>query len=393
VQGVTFTEEEEQVLMDKQVMMSMGRAPASGAWRTTAWRTTLARAVLVLAAVFAHGAVSVAAELASGSVGPAAARSHVGPACWTDCTPRIGVVAAFGAEADILLARTSGKRAYLINGKVFTAGVLRGNHVVIVLSGVSIVNAAMNTQRMLDHFRVTHLLMSGIAGGLNPSNHVGDVSVAHRWALPLEAFWARDGEVPSPCGAAAELACLGLKIAPAEPDGHADFAGTGLFMRQHHVVNETTGPAGEFKFMFDVDPEMLSVAQIIRPALQRCGDKKPDLCVPTQPELHFGGTGISSSVFLANPQYRDYLFRTLDAQVVDMETAAVAQVAYANRIPFIAFRSISDLAGGDDIADVSALFGSGLAEANEARVTLAFLDAWAARGKAKQANTKKGLKP
>jgi adenosylhomocysteine nucleosidase len=222
---------------------------------------------------------------------------------------------------------------------------------------------------------------------------VGDVSIAHRWALPLEAFWARDGEVPSPCGTPAELACLGLKIATAGPDGHADFAGTGLFMRQQHVVSEKTGPVGEFKFMFDVDPEMLSVARTIRPALQRCGDKKPDLCVPTQPEMHVGGTGISSSVFLANPQYRDYLFRTLDGQVVDMETAALAQVAHASGVPFIAFRSVSDLAGGDDIADVSALFGSGLAEANEARVTLAFLEAWAEHVKAKHASIKKVAKP
>ena len=29
-----------------------------------------------------------------------------------------------------------------------------------------------------------------------------------------------------------------------------------------------------------------------------------------------------------------------------MESAAVAHVAYANRVPFIAFRSLSDLAGG-----------------------------------------------
>jgi adenosylhomocysteine nucleosidase len=389
--------EEEQVSMEKHCNKATGRTTKSGRMsQSGVWCTGLAQVALALAA-FAPIAGSLAADQVSEPAAPvgaqAGAGSRVGPACWTDCTSRIGVVAAFGAEADILLASTIGKRAYRINGSVFTTGVLRGNRVVIVLSGVSIVNAAMNTQRMLDHFRVTHLLMSGIAGGLNPSNHVGDVSVAHRWALPLEAFWARDGEVPSPCGTPAELACLGLKIAPAGPDGHTDFAGTGLFMRQHHVVNEKTGPAGEFKFMFEVDPEMLSVARTIRPALQRCGDKKPDLCVPTQPGLHFGGTGISSSVFLANPQYRDYLFRTLDAQVVDMETAALAQVAHANRVPFIAFRSVSDLAGGDDIADVSALFGSGLAEANEARVTLAFLDAWAARGKAKEGNMKKDLKP
>ena len=60
-----------------------------------------------------------------------------------------------------------------------------------------------------------------------------------------------------------------------------------------------------------------------------------------------------------------------------METAALAQVAHANGVPWIAFCSLSDLAGAEAAdADVRALFASGLAEANEAAVTPAFLDAW-----------------
>jgi len=69
-----------------------------------------------------------------------------------------------------------------------------------------------------------------------------------------------------------------------------------------------------------------------------------------------------------------------------METAAFAHVAYANQIPFIAFRSLSDLAGAHDFTDVGAFFGSGLAESNEARVTLSFLDAWAKKTAKKDRN-------
>src|SRR5438105_12025297 len=72
--------------------------------------------------------------------------------CIMECTPRMGVLAAFGAEADILLAETANKRAYTINGNQFTTGDLRGNQVVIALTGVSIANAAMTTQLMIDHF-------------------------------------------------------------------------------------------------------------------------------------------------------------------------------------------------------------------------------------------------
>ena len=43
------------------------------------------------------------------------------------------------------------------------------------------VNAAMNTQLVLDRFNVTHIVFSGIAGGVNPSLNIGDVVVAERW--------------------------------------------------------------------------------------------------------------------------------------------------------------------------------------------------------------------
>jgi adenosylhomocysteine nucleosidase len=41
--------------------------------------------------------------------------------------------------------------------------------VVLFLSGISMTNAAMTTQLALDRFRVTHVVVSGIAGGVNPA--------------------------------------------------------------------------------------------------------------------------------------------------------------------------------------------------------------------------------
>ncbi|CAN5238772.1 5'-methylthioadenosine/S-adenosylhomocysteine nucleosidase [soil metagenome] len=297
--------------------------------------------------------------------------------CLSECTPRIGIVSAFGAEADILVGQTTAKQTWTINGNRYTTGTLRGNRVVIVLSGVSIVNAAMTTQLMLDHFRITHLLMSGIAGGLDADNHIGDVLVPQRWVQPFEGYWNRDATTPAPCGAATDLSCLGLKIAPQIDGIGTPMPGTGIFMRETYVMTANSPPTGEFKFGFEVDPMMLAVARSLSPPLRRCGPANESLCVPGQPALKVGGVGVSGSFFMANPQVRDYLNKTIGALVVDMETAALAQVAYANGVPYIAFRSLSDLAGGDDTKDVGAFFGSGLAEANEAFVTLSFLEAWA----------------
>ncbi|MBD2021504.1 5'-methylthioadenosine/S-adenosylhomocysteine nucleosidase, partial [Leptolyngbya sp. FACHB-36] len=132
--------------------------------------------------------------------------------CLTECKPRMGIVSAFGSEADILLAETTRKREYRINGNVFTTGELRGNRVVVVLTGVSIENATMITQLLIDHFNVHHLLLSGIAGGVDPDKKVGDVVIPERWAQPLEVYFNGDSNVPSPCGTPGDLTCLGLKL-------------------------------------------------------------------------------------------------------------------------------------------------------------------------------------
>jgi adenosylhomocysteine nucleosidase len=309
-----------------------------------------------------------------------AAQAEAPRRCLSDCTPRIGIVSAFGAEADILLRETTAKRVWTINGKPFTTGLLRGNRVVIVLSGVSMINATLVTQEMLDHFRIERLVMSGIAGGVNPAHHVGDVTVPDRWVMPMEVYWNADDKVPAPCGEhVAEMGCLGLKLVRGA-DGKPLPPFAGLFMRENYLLNAANAPKGEFRFDYAVDPAMLDVARKLAPKLERCGPRNSKQCVGEQPRLIVGGRGVSGTAFLANPQYRSYLFEHLKADTVDMETAALAHVAYTNGVPYIAFRSLSDLAGAQEFnADVGALFMSGLAESNEAAVTLAFLEAWKQR--------------
>jgi adenosylhomocysteine nucleosidase len=320
----------------------------------------------------------------------AASKSHDGVkdrgavGCLTECTSRFGIVSAFGNEAELLVAKTTNRHAYHINGNVFTTGMLERNPVVIVLTGQSIENASMITQLLIDHFKIHHLLLSGIAGGLSDANHIGDVVVPDKWALPLEGYWNGSSEVPAPCGKVGDLTCVGEKLSTYTSTPDSDYkvktpagpAGTGLFMRDTFVMSAANSPQGEFKFDYAVDPEMLTVARAIKPALDRCGPKNRSLCVPSQPRLVIGGRGITLSTFLANSDYREYLSQRLSAVSVDLETTAFAHVAYANAIPFLAFRALSDLAGGTDYKEVGVFFGNGLAEANESRVTLAFLQAW-----------------
>ena len=346
-------------------------------------RSTLRRACAALLATAA----------ALGGIGLAApASAEPARRCLSDCTPRIGIVSAFGAEADILVAQTRQARCYLINGNRFTTGVLRGNRVVIVLSGVSMINSTMVTQLMLDHFKVERLVMSGIAGGVNPAHHVGDVTVPDRWVMPMEVYWNHDASVPAACGKPGDVSCLGLQLAGKEGQPYPSFTlktpqgdvPTGLFMRANHLMTAANAPKGEFRFDYPVDAAMLETVRSIEPKLERCGPRAqkdangtpdPKQCVKEQPKLIVGGRGVSGTAFLANPQYRQYLFEQLQAETVEMETAALAHVAAANGVPYIAFRSLSDLAGGGEGENELGTFFR-IAADNSARVLLAFLAAW-----------------
>ena len=93
------------------------------------------------------------------------------------------------------------------------------------------------------------------------------------------------------------------------------------------------------------------------------------------PKLVVGGNGVSGQAFMDNAAFREYTFRTFQASVLDMETAAVGMVAHSNGVPFIAFRSLSDLAGGGEGANEMGTFMR-LAADNSAKVLLAFLARW-----------------
>ncbi len=88
-----------------------------------------------------------------------------------------------------------------------------------------------------------------------------------------------------------------------------------------------------------------------------------------------GGNGVSGQAFVDNKAFREYAFKTFEANVLDMETAATAMVAHSNGVPYIAFRSLSDLAGGGEGENEMGTF-MGLAAANSAKVLRAFLAAW-----------------
>jgi adenosylhomocysteine nucleosidase len=272
----------------------------------------------------------------------------------------MAVISAFQPELTLLLSRVQGARSYSVNGVEFTTGTLEGKPVVLFLSGISMTNATMNTQLVIDRFKVTHLVFSGIAGGVNPQLHIGDVTVPVQWGQYLEVVMARE---TSPA-----------RFTPPPWMDDATLPSFGMLHPRPVEVRSAAQPAITKKFWFEVDPQMLEVARGLtaKVAFSNCNAGK---CLSRKPELVVGGNGVSGQAFMDNRAFREYTFKTFQANVLDMETAAVGMVAYSNGVPYIAFRSLSDLAGGGEGENEMGTF-MGIAADNSAKVLLAFLSNW-----------------
>jgi adenosylhomocysteine nucleosidase len=275
-----------------------------------------------------------------------------------DRTPRTVVMTAFAPEWESLAHSVERPKTYRINSLTFLTGTMAGKPVLLMQSGVSMVNAAMNTQLVLDRFTVRRIVFSGIAGGVDPALSIGDVVVPEHWAQYLEVSFARK---------------TGDSWTPPEPLDSAAPKSYGMMFPRGVNVGNAVEPAKRH-YDFPVDAGLLALARKVATGvpLRRCVAEQS--CLAETPKIVVGGTGVSASVYADNAEFRTYPTSAYKADVVDMESAAVAQVAYANTVPVIIFRSLSDLAGGDAGANQMTVFMT-LAASNSADVVRAFVAA------------------
>lgn len=278
-----------------------------------------------------------------------------------DMVPRTLVMTAFQPEWQALEPAVEQPVRHQVNGLTFITGMLAGKPVVLMQSGVSMVNAAMNTQLALDRFTVRRIVFSGIAGGVDPALTIGDVIVPEQWGQYLEVAFARTGK---------------RGWLPPEPHDAAAPAHWQMMFPRGVRIGNAHEPAARH-YLLPADPALLALARQVTTgiALRKCAPAesgKPPACLDKAPQVVVGGVGVSAGVFADNAEFRRYLQSAWHARVLDMESAAVIQVAYANQVPAIVFRSLSDLAGGDRHENQAHTFMA-LASVNSADVVRRFV--------------------
>jgi adenosylhomocysteine nucleosidase len=302
-------------------------------------------ALIVVAAITASGCASVSVTRGERDVS------------------RIAVMSAFEPELVALRAATTITGTRVVNGRTHYLGTLAGRDVVLLLSGFSMVNAAMTTQALLDRYTISSIVFSGIAGGVNPGLNVGDVTVPAQWGNYQESVFAR-----------------------AAPDGFlparvtTEFVNFGMMYTQGTsvAIPGTTPDSLIRRFWFPVDSASLARARVAAQSVTLATCTATHECLAHAPRVVLGGNGVSGPTFVDNAAYREWAWQAFHADALDMETAAVAIVAYENRVPYIAFRSLSDLAGGGLGLNEARIFGR-LAADNSAALVIAYLKALPAK--------------
>ncbi|NMC44845.1 MAG: 5'-methylthioadenosine/S-adenosylhomocysteine nucleosidase [candidate division Zixibacteria bacterium] len=220
------------------------------------------------------------------------------------------VLYAFDAEGRLLAEKMTIEKTDTILGRAVQIGRLADERVVLAESGIGMTNAAMTTQKLIDTFHPKAIIFSGIAGAIDTSIHIGDITVCRVWSEHDYGYLGKDS----------------LRVETIE------------------VFNPARDTLAEMSY-YTVDSALYATAEKLSTTEMEfapIGQREPRLTV--------GGAGVSGNMFIDNREKRLWLSDRFNALVVDMESAAVAQVGTVNGVPFIIFRSASDLAGGSGSA-------------------------------------------
>lgn len=252
---------------------------------------------------------------------------------WADDIPRTAIIAAFPGEMESIRRVLEGEtitETRTINGVDFELGEVHGHPVVFFMTRVSMTNAAMHTQLLISNFNIERILFAGIAGGIDPELKKGDLSVPADWIHHIQgSFYNEDPENP------------GSYIFPswrAKPE----FGNHGMIHPEKVQAIRDGMDDIERRLKFPADPALLKIAE------KAMKDHEIINAKGEKATISFGGVGVSGPIFMDNREYREFLFKAFDTEVLDMESSAIAHVAWSNQIPCLIIRSISDLAGGQE---------------------------------------------
>lgn len=202
-----------------------------------------------------------------------------------------GIIAAMEEEMREIKLRMTEIIEQKIHELTFFKGKIYNTKVVLVQCGVGKVNAARVTQMLIDEFNVGAVINVGAAGAANDELDIGDIVIGDKLVqhdFDITAFGHEKGYITK----------FGVFV---ESDKK-------LIEKMKQTIE--TVSHNEFKIKI--------------------------------------GTIASGDIFCTEQKMKDKIREKFNAEAIEMEGAAVAQVCRLNDIPFIIIRSISDSPNGNN---------------------------------------------
>ena len=190
------------------------------------------------------------------------------------------------------------------------------DQVILQKSGIGKVNAAIQTVEMIRQFHPDCIISTGCAGGNGVDINVQDVVVSTQLAY------------------------------------HDVYCGEAI---GHSVYGQVQGLPPRF----DADPSLL--------------EKALSLSLPKGVKVHPGLIVTGDWFVDTKDKMREIVGHFPEAKAVDMESCAIAQTCYINKVPFISFRVISDIPLRDTDASMYHDFWNTIAQ-NSFQVTKTFIE-------------------
>lgn len=203
---------------------------------------------------------------------------------------KLGIIGAMDEEIKLLKQKIDIKEEVVKATITFYVGSFGDKDIVVCKSGVGKVNAAITTQLLIDHFSVSKIIFTGVAGAIDPELNIGDIVIstsALQHDLDASALGFKKGEVP----------------------------------------------------MFDYTSDFPADEVLIELAVQAAQSIENVSVVK--------GRILSGDQFIADHNKVAELGELFQGKCVEMEGASVAHVCMLNNIPFVVIRSMSDKANGE----------------------------------------------
>ena len=202
---------------------------------------------------------------------------------------RVGIIAAMQEEMKEIANVMIQVSLQEISGLKFLIGKINNTEVVLVEAGVGKVNAARTTQILLDNFEIDLIINVGSAGAANDDLNIGDIVIGEKLVqhdFDITAFGHPKGYISN----------VGQFV---ESDSN-------LIEKMKETISKIED--AEFKIKL--------------------------------------GVIASGDIFCTEPQMKEKIRNKFNADAIEMEGAAIAQVCKLGEKPFIIVRSISDTPNG-----------------------------------------------